>query len=157
MKKYLMILMVAGCGFQPMFTGTATNVYVTPISGINGIELRNALNVEFGGPHDTDAEYVLTVHLAEPVTMYKALEPTGDASWREVKLRADYTLTHDGITIARGHESASESYAFVRYLVAANASYNNAVANTIKVLSNQISARVIAETHRYSSQTPAAK
>ena len=79
-----------------------------------------------------------------------ALESTGDATWQEIILTATYTLTtNDGTVVARGTESASESYTFVRYLVAANASYNNAVQNTINVLAEKIGTRIIAETYRY--------
>ncbi len=131
-----------------MFSGDDTSIYVPPISGINGIELRNALNVKFGGAHDTGAVYQLNVNLENPVTRYKALEQTGDATWQQISLTATYTLTRDGKTIASGRESASESYTFVRYLVAANASYNNAVQNTVMVLAEKISARVIAETYK---------
>lgn len=126
-----------------MFSGDNTNIYVPVISGINGIELRNALNTKFGGPH-SDAPYTLRVTLNNPVTKYKALEPTGDATWQEVRLTAQYVLEHDGKTIATGNEVAAESYTFVRYLVAANASYNNAVANTITVLADKIGTRAIA-------------
>ncbi len=132
-----------------MFSGTDTDIYVPPISGINGIELRNALNAKFGGARDVNAPYALNVHLDEPVTTYKALQNTGDASWREVRVSAHYTLSHDGVNIASGHQDASESYAFVRYLVAANASYNNAVANVINVLADSIGAHVIAETRKF--------
>ncbi len=152
MKKYLMFLMVLGCaacGFVPMFSGQDTDIYVPPISGINGIDLRNALNAKFGGQHGPDAQYTLTVSLNEPFTRYKALERTGDATWQQIVLRANYTLTHNGQEIASGMETASESYTFVRYLVAANASYNNAVANTIKVLAEKIGTRAIAETRKY--------
>ncbi len=149
MKKILgiicMVLMV-GCGFRPMFSGVDTDIYVAPIRGINGIELRNALNVQFGGVHDENAKYKLIVELDEPITRYKAIEQTGDATWQQVVLNARYKLTRGDETIASGHDSASESYTFVRYLVAANASYNNAVQNTIVVLSQKIGARVIAET-----------
>lgn len=134
-----------------MFSGQDTDIYVPPISGINGIDLRNALNARFGGQRNATAEYTLTVTLAEPVTQYKALEPTGDATWQQIILNASYVLTRDGQEIARGSESASESYTFVRYLVAANASYNNAVQNTIKVLADKIGTRAIAETYHYSS------
>lgn len=136
-----------------MFSGNDTDIYVPPInSGINGIDLRNALNARFGGAHDSMAPYVLTVTLAEPVTRYKALETTGDATWQEIVLNANYTITHNGEKIASGTESASESYTFVRYLVAANASYNNAVQNTINVLADKISTRTIAETRRFGAQ-----
>ena len=81
------------------------------------------------------------------------MESTGDATWQEIVLTANYTLTADGKQIARGTESASESYTFVRYLVAANASYNNAVQNIIQVLSEKIGTRVIAETYRYEQQS----
>ncbi len=149
MKKIILFLcavVISGCGFRPMFHGADTDIYVTPISGINGIELRNALNVQFGGAHDENAKYTLTVTLSEPVTRYKALEQTGDATWQQIVLNANYKLTRGDDVIATGHESASESYTFVRYLVAANASYNNAVQNTITGLAQKIGARAIAVT-----------
>ena len=153
MKKYIPLLLLAACGFQPMYTSRDTDIYVAPISGINGIDLRNGLNAKFGGVRDANAKYTLTVNLRNPVTRYKALESTGDATWQEIVLTANYTLTVDGKQIARGTESASESYTFVRYLVAANASYNNAVQNIIQVLSEKIGTRVIAETYRYEQQS----
>ena len=132
-----------------MYTEQDTDIYVAPIAGINGIDLRNSLNAKFGGVRDSNAKYSLVVKLNEPMTRYKALETTGDATWQEISISASYTLSADGKQIARGSEKASESYTFVRYLVAANASYNNAVQNTIQVLSEKIGARVIAETYRY--------
>ena len=149
MKKYLMCLILCGCGFTPIFSGDKTDIYVPAISGINGIELRNSLNTKFGGQKDENAPYALTVKLAPPETKYKALEPTGNATWQEIMLRADYTLTHNGEQIASGTEFASESYTFVRYLVAANASYNNAVANTITVLADKIGTRANVEISEY--------
>ena len=39
MKKLLLLLLLAGCGFRPMFMDNDTDIYVAPIaSGINGIE-----------------------------------------------------------------------------------------------------------------------
>jgi len=149
MKKIVMLLFLAGCGFQPMFSGTDTDIYVTPISGINGIDLRNNLNARFGGAHNTNAKYTLTVKLDEPVTSYKALERTGDASWQQISMRAKFTLRRGDEQIATGTETAAESYTFVRYLVAANASHNNAVHNIINVLSDKISVRVITSTNEY--------
>ena len=153
MKKYIPLLLLAACGFQPMYTSRDTDIYVAPISGINGIDLRNGLNAKFGGVRDANAKYTLTVNLKNPVTRYKALESTGDATWQEIVLTANYALTADGKQIARGTESASESYTFVRYLVAANASYNNAVQNITQVFSEKIGTRVIAETYRYEQQS----
>jgi len=101
--------------------------------------------------HDQNAEYTLTVNLQEPITQYKALERAGDAVWQEVKLNASYKLKHGDKDIANGYESAAESYTFVSYLVAANASYNNAVTNTIHQLSDKISVRVIAEIQKEES------
>jgi len=148
MKKLVLLLCLVGCSFQPVFSGNDTDVFVAPISGINGIELRNSLNAKFGGVHDNNARYTLIVNLNEPETKYKALERTGDATWQEIKLNAHYTLKEGDKVIASGKESVSESYTFVRYLVASNASYNNAVMNTIHVLSDKISMRVITETKK---------
>ena len=149
MKRLFLCLFLVACSFKPVFSGDGTDVYVAPISGINGIELRNALNAEFGGMHEQNAKYTLTVDLQNPVTSYKAFERSGGASWQEVKLNASYVLTKDGKEIAKGSESVSESYTFVRYLVASNASYNNAVMNTIHVLAEKISTRVITETQKH--------
>lgn len=148
MKKLVLFLLLAACSFKPIFSGNSTDVYVAPISGINGIELRNSLNAQFGGMHEENAKYTLNVNLQEPITQYKAFERAGDAVWQEVKLNASYTLKQGNKTIATGSESAAESYTFVRYLVASNASYNDAVMNTIHQLSDKISMRVIAETQK---------
>jgi hypothetical protein len=148
MKKIVLLLFLASCSFKPVFSGKDTDVFVAPISGINGIELRNSLNASFGGAHNENAKYTLVVTLKEPHTQYKALERTGDATWQEVRLSASYVLKQGDKEIASGNESASESYTFVRYLVASNASYNNAVSNTIQVLSDKISMRVITETQK---------
>ena len=151
MKKFFIILSITimtACGFQPMFTGQTTDIYVAPINGINGIELRNALWTEFGNQYTPDAKYTLSVQLHDPTTRYKALTQTGDAEWQEISLSATYTLTQNGKKIASGSENAAESYAFVSYLVASNASYNNAVKNVIRTLSEKISTRVIAETYK---------
>jgi len=145
MKKLILLLMLTACSFKPVFSGDNTDVYVAPINGINGIELRNSLNAQFGGMHDMNAKYTLAINLSEPVTKYKAFERAGDAVWQEVKLNASYVLKQGDKEIAKSSESAAESYTFVRYLVASNASYNNAVSNTIHQLSEKISMRVIAE------------
>ncbi len=152
MKKLILLLMVAACSFKPVFSGDKTDVYVAPISGINGIELRNSLNAQFGGIHEQNAKYTLTVNLSEPVTQYKAFERAGDAVWQEVKLNASYVLKQGDKEIAASSESAAESYTFVRYLVASNASYNNAVMNAIHQLSEKISMRVIAEIQKQENQ-----
>jgi hypothetical protein len=149
-KKVFLTVLLAGilgaCGFSPMYSDRKIDVYVAPIGGTNGIDLRNALNAKFGIAGDANAKYTLAVRLEDPITKYKAIQSTGDATWQEVQLRAGYTLSAGGKKIAEGSESASESYTFVRYLVAANASYNNAVRNTITVLADKIGARVVAET-----------
>lgn len=153
MKKILCFLMLCGCGFEPMFSGNDTNIYVPAISGINGIELRNALNTKFGGAKPSTAPYSLVVTLRDPTTKYKAIEPSGAATWQEIKLYASYVLNYDGKPIARGTESASESYTFVQYLVAANASYSNAVTNSITVLADKIGARAIAEVYKHENKS----
>ena len=152
MKKYLLCLVLVGCGFRPMFSGNDTDIYVPPISGINGIELRNNLNAKFGGQKGETAKYTLRITLENPTTKYKALEQTGDATWQEIQLKANYVLESGGKQISSGAEVASESYTFVRYLVAANASYNNPVTNTITVLADKIGNRVIATIYDYESK-----
>ena len=67
-------------------------------------------------------------------------------------MTASYVLKQGDKEIAASTESAAESYTFVRYLVASNASYNNAVTNTIYQLSEKISMRVIAEIQKQESK-----
>ena len=158
MKKIILtlcVLCLTGCGFKPMYSGDSTDIYVQPISGINGIDLRNALWTKFGGQHTSDAKYTLIVDLDEPVTQYKALERTGDAAWQEVSLVAKYSLMYGDTQIASGTERVAESYTFVSYLVASNASYNNAVRNAIRVLAEEISARAITETYKHRNENAA--
>lgn len=151
MKKLLVFLLLGACGFRPMYSASDVDIYVPPIrSGANGIELRNALNNKFGGQKDVSAPYVLEVSLAEPTTSYKALDQTGVATWQEIILTASYTLKAGDTVIASGKEISSESYSFVQYLVAANASYNNAVNNTITVLAEKIGNRAMAEVYKHS-------
>jgi len=149
MKKLIALLLLSGCGFSPMFSGNDTDIYVDKISGINGIELRNALNAKFGGAHDENAAYRLVVKLNTPDRVYRGLDTTGVATWQAISLNAHYDLFAGDKIIASGNETASESYTFVRYLVAANASYNNAVQNAVSVLADKISSRAIAETRGY--------
>ena len=149
MKKFILILLLAGCGFRPMYTGTDTDIYVASIAGINGIELRNALNAQFGGVHDENSKYHMVVNLREPVVKYKAFEKTGDATWQEIVMNADYTIKSGENVVYKGRATASESYTYVSYLVASNASYNNAVQNTIYVLAQKIGAKAIATTQQF--------
>ena len=152
MKKCLVFLLLAGCGFRPMYSGQDTDIYVAPISGINGIDLRNSLNAKFGGQHEQGAKYTLHITLKDPVTQYKALEYTGNATWQQVSLTAQFTLSQGDKTIATGSEVAAESYTFVRYLVASNASYNNSVHNIVNVLADKISVRVITAAAEYEKE-----
>ena len=153
MKRFLCFLFLCSCGFTPMFAHNDTDVYIPVISGINGIELRNALNTNFGGQKPETAPYSLVVNLRSPQTKYKAIEPSGYATWQEIAITANYTINYNGEKIASGTEKASESYTFVRYLVASNAAYNNAVENAINVLAEKISARAIAEISKHQQGT----
>ena len=148
MKKIIALLLLCGCGFRPMYSGDDNNIYVDKIAGINGIELRNALNTKFGGAHNENATYKLVVNLQAPERTYRGLDTTGTATWQAIKLTAQYDLYAGDKKIASGQETAAESYTFVQYLVAANASYNNAVQNAVQVLADKIGARAIAETQK---------
>ena len=151
LKKIFIFLFLFSCGFRPMHQDMNIDIFVEPIkSGINGIDLRNALNAKFGASSYTNTEYRILVNLSEPMTQYKGIEPTGDATWQEVTLQADYTLFKNDKEIAKGREVASDSYSIVRYLIAANAVYNNSIKNAITILSEKIATSVYAEI--YSNQ-----
>ncbi|MDR1207493.1 MAG: hypothetical protein LBK26_03715 [Rickettsiales bacterium] len=148
-----LLFALSACGWAPMHTDAAggnaahRDIFISPISGTNGIDLRNGLRAEFGvGDDAAAAKYALSVDLQKPETIYKALQITGDATWQEVRMTARYELKENatGRVIVTATDTASESYTFVRDLVAANASYNNAVQNTIRILSEKISTRIAA-------------
>ena len=93
-----------------------------------------------------------TANVANPWTesdQQGVMEATGISTWQEIVLTAQYTLRAGDEVVATGQESASESYSFVRYLVAANASQNNAIKNTIMILAEKIGNRAIAETYKH--------
>jgi len=123
------------------------DVYVATIHGTNGIDLRNDLNARFGGQNDeATARFILAVDLKNPDNIFRGLQKTGDATWQEVRMTANYTLKESasGKVLISGTEVAAESYTFVRDLVAAKASQTNAVQNTIRLLADKISTRVTA-------------
>jgi hypothetical protein len=147
-----MCCVLGSCGFSPIYSGDGVagkthDIYVAPISGTNGIDLRNALKAQFGTDNKPDAPYRLTVDLDAPYTVYKAIQTTGDATWQEVRLTAGYKLADaaTGATVIMGSDQASESYPFVRDLVAATSSYTTAVQSAIRVLSDKIGMRITAK------------
>jgi hypothetical protein len=152
MRKLLAICSVclaSACGFAPMHApvdagAPARDVYIAPISGTNGIDLRNALRAKFGADDESRAKYLLSVDLKVPSTVYKGLQITGDAAWQEVRLTAKYELKDaaGGKVVLDASDTSSESYAFVRDLVASQASYNNAVQSSIRILAEKIETRI---------------
>jgi len=155
MKKILFLvpLFLAACGWKPMYDSggelrsKTRDIYIAPISGTNGIDLRNNLRAAWGTANATDSKYILTVNLRTPETIFKGLQLTGDATWQEVRMTATYELREraTGMIVVSALDTASESYTFVSDLVAAQASYNNAVQNSIRVLAGKIETRVNAK------------
>jgi hypothetical protein len=153
MKKVFALcgLFLCSCGFTPMYSDALTtqtkDVWVAPISGTNGIDLRNLLRAKLGdNSEESTAKYSLKVDLKTPYTNFKGLQKTGDATWQEVRVIAKYSLKENssGKILISSSEVASESYTFVRDLVAAKSSQTNAEQNTIRLLSDKISMRVSA-------------
>lgn len=146
-----LLFALCSCGFTPMYSDDLSNktgdIWVAPISGTNGIDLRNALRAQFvSGNEESTAKYSLNIDLKDPYTNFKGLQKTGDATWQEVRMTASYILKENtsGRVLVQGTAVASESYTFVRDLVAAQASKTNAVQNTLRLLSDKIGTRVAA-------------
>ncbi len=154
MKKFLILIVsifAVSCGFTPMYddannvSDKTAGIFVKPIVGTNGIEMRNRLRTRLnplGDPNPATSE--LTVKLNGPETIYKAIQKTGDASWMELRFTADYTLrdAKTGNVILTGSETASESYTFVQDLIAAQASQTMAETNAVRVLGDRIGTRI---------------
>ncbi len=146
-----LLFAVCSCGFTPMYSDELSaktgDIWVAPVSGTNGIDLRNALRARLGDRNEeSTAKYSLNIDLKDPYTNFKGLQKTGDATWQEVRMTASYTLKENasGRVLVKGTEVASESYTFVRDLVAAQASQTNAAQNTLRLLSDKIGTRVAA-------------
>ena len=159
MKKLLYLLpfafclALAACGWTPMhdsggeLRAQTRDIYIAPISGTNGIDLRNSLHASWGIADAATAKYTLAVNMYRPKAILKGLQITGDATWQEVRMTARYELRENetGTVVLTATDTAAESYTFVSDLVAAQASYNSAVQNSIKVLAGKIETRVNAK------------
>jgi len=153
-KIFLILISVAwisGCGFRPMHSDgrmmrrEMQDIYIAPISGTTGIDLRNQLIVAWGTSNTEGARYTLKVNLHPPRTILKGLQRTGDATWQEIRIRADWKLYENEKEIARGTESASESYTFVADLISAHASHIHAMNNSVQLVGSRIEAKVNAK------------
>ena len=148
-----LLTLLSACGWAPMYDsggrlrGETRDIYIAPISGTNGIDMRNALRASWGTADEATAKYSLNVKLRRPEMLYKALQTTGDATWQEVRMTASYELRErdTGTIVVTAMDTAAESYTFVSDLVAAQASYNNAVQNSIRTLAGKIETRVNAQ------------
>lgn len=146
-----LLFALCSCGFSPMYSDTLSaqtkDIWVAPISGTNGIDLRNLLRAKLGdNDEEATAKYSLKIDLKNPYTNFKGLQKTGDATWQEIRMTAKYSLIENatGQVLVDSSEVASESYTFVRDLISAKSSQTNAVQNTIRLLSEKISMRVSA-------------
>lgn len=152
MKKLsILLFLLSACGFTPMYSNNSelqneiSDIYIAPIAGTNGIDLRNLLILSWNTPNTEGAKYKLNVHLNNPTTIYKARQRTGDATWEEIRMTASWTLYDRDKVIMKSSESASESYAFVSDLVATDAAKTTATKNTIKSIGEKIELKVNAK------------
>lgn len=146
-----LIFSLYACGFKPMYSNDlmikTKEVWVAPISGTNGIDLRNSLRAQLGDNDDeASAQYSLIIDLQDSNQTFKGLQKTGDATWQEISIKAKYLLKENtsGKVLLNGSETAAESYTFVTDLVSAQSSQKNAEQNTIRLLADKISMRVSA-------------
>jgi len=147
----LCVALIAGCGFRPMHSDGRTmrremqDIYIAPIAGTNGIDLRNQLIAAWSTSNTPGAKYTLVINLHQPRTILKGLQRTGDATWQEIRMRADWELLQDGKVIAKSTEVASESYTFVADLISAHASHIHAMQNAIQMIGSKIESKVNAK------------
>ena len=148
------LLSLTACGFAPMYSDARalhmelSDIYIEPIAGTNGIDLRNHLIMNWRTPNNPGAKYVLRVMLLEPVTIYKGLRRSGDATWEDVLMTAEWSLSEGETVIAKSAESAAESYTFVADLVSANAAKISAEQNAIRSIGDKIEQKVNARLKR---------
>jgi archaellin len=121
------------------------DIYIAPIAGTNGIDLRNRLILGWNTANAGGEKYRLTVRLNEPATIFKGLQRTGDATWEEIRIDASWVLSADDETIAQSRETASESYTFVSDLISANASKTAAIRHAVNSIGDKIEIKVNAK------------
>ena len=144
-------LFISACGFTPMhapsnrLAAETADIYIAPISGTNGIDLRNQLIVAWDANNYQGAKYTLRVNLRPPETILKGRQRTGDATWEEVRIRASWSLYQEDMLVARSIETASESYIFVADMIAANASRIRAQQNAVQMIGERIEMKVNAK------------
>jgi hypothetical protein len=150
MKQILTLaltLTLFSCGFKPMHVTKelqqTRSIQIETIAGTNGVDLRNNLRSIWGITGDSGGEYILQVKLQGPSRRFKGIQMTGDATWQTVRIEAEYKLSDaEGNILLSAVDFAEDSYTFVQDLVAAQASYNNSVQSTIRLLAEKIALRV---------------
>jgi len=113
-------------------------IYIAPISGTEGIDLRNRLTLAWNATAEKNAKYKLAVSLGAAETKYKGLEKSGAATWEEVRMSAAWTLAEGDKRLAAGTASGAESYSFVSDMISANAAKAKAVQNVIRQIGEKI-------------------
>ncbi len=154
MKKIILflVLFLTACGFHPMYSYDSSeniqtkteSIFVKPIVGVYGIEMRNYLRTllnPYGDPKTNKYELIVNLHTNE---IYKGIQKTGDATWIDIQVYADYELKNleTKEVLFKGNDSASESYPVVQDLIAATSSKETATRNAIRVLSENIGIKV---------------
>ncbi|MDR1027691.1 MAG: hypothetical protein LBL46_04725 [Rickettsiales bacterium] len=151
MRKLLTLLLLAACGWTParreadIVRARTHDIYIAPISGTTGIDLRNFLTQAWSAAGTPGARYELSVRLGGATTIYKALDRRGNSQWEEIRVNASWKLSDNGNKIAESSESASESYPVVSDLVAADASRSTAIQNAIRQIGMKIESKVNAK------------
>lgn len=152
---FLGLIFLSGCGFSPLYsleqdektTALTQEISIAPIADYNGYLLRkgleNALNPE---KKRGSKKYLLIVKLDEPVLTDQSIQGDNFASREKISLTATYTLknTETNEVLLSAGTSALGAYNIVKEPYATHKAQTKQTEDLIKIVSNNISLRVIA-------------
>ena len=151
-KKLCLFLLIASCGFRPMYKQTPYNdlskqtseISIPPVSGFDGqygIMLRNSLlnkHTPMGKPENP--LYILDINLSQPNISDYTIKTNGVASSRIVKINAKYTFKKkgDARVLLNKTVNASVPYNLLNNQFSTEMLKQDAIKLSIEDLSNQI-------------------
>ncbi|MBN2675831.1 MAG: hypothetical protein JXR30_01105 [Alphaproteobacteria bacterium] len=151
MKKIFLLsfFFIFGCGFHPLYQESSQavleGVFISPISGTRGIDLRQQLRQVFAPHGDVKAPtYRVEVNLHEPRVDLRGVRQDGTATWGTVIAKADVKLifTPDESILLQNQETAFSSYQVLSSVYASMTASEDSYDRATETLGRQIISRV---------------
>ena len=149
---FVLCVMMAACGFKPMYRQTGHNdliaktskIYIAPVKifdGARGVQLRNILLnklTPYGKPDNP--RYILDIALSEPKEASYTIKDDGTASSYLVKMSASFALKEMGNyeTLLKNTVSSDISYNILKNQYSTEMLKSEAIKLAMEDIANQI-------------------